>query len=1152
MDFYEVVDQVVKLLQQRGRLTYRSLKVQFQLDDATCEALKDELLFSHPVVDHESRGVVWIGASEAKPAPVSAFPSAQTSQLPTAEEEPHTQIESLSTEHRLPEAERRQLTVMFCDLVDSTKLSSQLDPEEYRNIVRTYQKVCTEVIQRYEGHIAQLLGDGLLIYFGYPQAHEDDAQRAVRTGLGILAAMEDQHTRLQREKGLQLSVRLGIHTGLVVVGALGEAGRQEQLALGETPNIAARIQGLAAPNTLVVSSATYHLIQGYFACQELGVQTLRGVAEPIAVYRVLSESGATSRLDVAQPRGLTPLVGREQEVALLAGRWEQVKAGHGHVVLLTGDAGIGKSRLVQVLKDHIATEPHVRWECRSAEYYENTTLFPLVELFQRLLQFHAEDTLDEKLGKLEQTLRQYRLPLEETIPLFAPLLSLPLSEDRYPPLALSPQRQRQKTLETIITILLELAEHQPVLFILEDLHWTDPTTLELLNLLIDQTPTASILVLMTCRPHFQPHWSRKSYLSEVTVHRLSPTQVAQIVNRMTDGKTFPAEVLQQILTKTDGVPLFVEELTKAILESGHLKDVNGHYELVGSFSTFAIPSTLQDSLMARLDRLVTAKGIAQLAAVIGRQFSFELLQAISQLDAMMLQRELGRLVEAELVYQRGLPPQTTYTFKHALIQDAAYESLLKSTRQHYHQRIAQVLEAQFPETAETQPELLAQHYTEANLTEKGVHYWYTAGQKASERSAHAEAISHLRQGLAFLEMLPETSERVQREVDLLIALGASLLAIKGYAASEMEQTYTRARHLCEQLENPRQLFIVLRGLWNYYQGRAEFQMAHTLSKQLLALAQQVQDTAMLLAAHRTLGATLYHVGAVASAHTHFAQGIALYDLQQHRASTFLHGEDAGVVCRILDASSLWCLGYPDQGLRQSQAAIALAQHIGHPFSLGFAWSNTAIFHQLRREVRAAQACADAVISLATEQRFPQWKALGSLLYGWARVQQGQAEEGSAQISQSLTAWRATGAEIGRPYSLALLAEAHGTIGEPETGLTVLTDALTLVDTTGARWYESECYRLKGELLLQQSSDNQAEAETCFTQAISIAQNQSAKSWELRAATSLAKLWQQQGKRQEAYDLLAPVYHWFTEGFDTADLKDAKALLDALGEQRHDV
>jgi predicted ATPase len=611
------------------------------------------------------------------------------------------------------------------------------------------------------------------------------------------------------------------------------------------------------------------------------------------------------------------------------------------------------------------------------------------------------------------------------------------------------------------------------------------------------------------------------------------------------GKILPVEIIEQLVDKTDGVPLYVEEMTKAVLESGRLQDVDGQYVMTGTLSSFAIPATLQDSLMARLDRLVTAKAVAQYAAVIGRQFSYDLLHAVSQVDEVMLQHELGRLVEAEIVYQRGLPPQSTYVFKHALIQDAAYQSLLKSTRQQYHQRIAQVLEARFPEIVKTQPELLAHHSTEAGLTEKAVHYWHHAGQRAIERSAHVEAIAHLRQGLALLQTLPETPQRLQREVDMLITLGASLIAVKGFAAREVGETYTAARQLCEHLEDPYQLFPVLRGLWHYYNVRAEHQTAHALSEQLLTLAQQVQDSAMLVAAYRALGATLLWLGAVAAALTPLTQGMALHDPQQHRASAFLYGEDAGVMCHCFAARALWYLGYPDQGLARSHEAVTLARQNAHPFSLANAMGWAAMVHQYRREVQAAQEHAEAAISLATQHGFPFFRAVGSMLSGWALAHQGQVKEGIGQIQQGLMAWRATGAESNRSYFLALLAEAHGTQGEPGAGLTVLTEALTLVDTTGERWYEPELHRLKGALLLQQNADNQAEAESCFAQAIAIAQNQQAKSLELRAATSLARLWQQQGKRQEAYDLLAPIYGWFTEGFDMADLKEAKALLDAL-------
>jgi class 3 adenylate cyclase/predicted ATPase len=1141
MTFDDILAQVLTLLQREGRVSYRALKRRFDLNDEYLEDLKDEIIKAKRLaIDEEGSVLVWTGNTQE-----TVSQPALTAQQPSAQAKPSPQVESPPAARRLPEAERRQLTVMFCDLVDSTQLSSRLDPEEYRDVVRVYQRVCSAIITRFDGHIAQLLGDGLLVYFGYPHAHEDDPHRAIRAALGILAAMGNLNTHLQREKGIQLGVRLGIHTGLVVIGDMGGGGRQEQLALGETPNIASRIQGRAEPNTLAISEATYRLVEGYFTCESLGEHTLRGVSQPLHIYRVLGESGVHSRLEVAQTRGLTPLVGREQEVGLLLERWQQAKFGQGQVVLLTGDAGIGKSRLVQVLKEHVINEPHTRWECRSSEYYQNTALFPLVDLFQRLLRFQVEDTPDQKVGKLEHMLSKYRLPLEESVQLFAPLLSLPISENRYPLLNLSPQRQRQKTLETIIAILLELAERQPVLFILEDLHWTDPTTLELLNLLIDQTPTASLLVLLTCRPHFQPAWHHRSYLTEITVNRLSHTQVEQIVHRLTDGKTLPTEVLQQIIAKTDGVPLFVEEMTKAILESGQLTAIDGHYEHTGSFSTFAIPATLQDSLMARLDRLVSAKGIAQLAAVIGRQFSYELLQAVSQLDASTLQRDLGRLVEAELLYQRGLPPQTTYIFKHALIQDAAYESLLRSTRQQYHQWIAQVLEEHFPETAEAQPELLAHHYTEARMSEHAMPYWQRAGERAVQRSAYVEAINHLTKGLEALQALPDTPARLQHELVMQTTLGSMLMATKGWGAQEVEHAYARARELCRQVGDMPQLSVVLLGLRTYYLMRVELRTARELVEQQIALVQRQPDPTRHLLAHYALDGVLFYLGEFVPVRRHLLRNMALYTSAQQRSLVFHYGFDLGVTGLAYVAMALWGLGYPDQARTILHKALALAQEVSHPFSRTSVLQLAAIFHYIWREEQRAQERAEAMMVLATEQEFPLFVAAGTCWRGQSLLMQGQAEAGLVQMQQGLAAWRATGGELAVPWWLALLAEAHGITGKPETGLTALTEALTLADTTGERWYESELYRLKGALLLQQSSDNQVEAEACFHKALDIARSQQAKSFELRTATSLARLWQQQGKRQEAHDLLAPVYGWFTEGFDTADLKDAKALLDEL-------
>ena len=657
MTFEEVLDQAMAMLQRRGRLTYRTLQLHFQLDDAHLEALKDELIYGQRLaIDEDGRVLVWTGGAEAPPSPVPPVP--QVAPPP-------------------PDAERRQLTVLFCDLVDSTQLAGQLDPEDYRQVVRTYQSTAAQVIQRFDGHIAQYLGDGLLVYFGYPQAHEDDAQRAVHTGLALVEAIEALHPRLERDTGVRLAVRVGMHTGLVVVGEVGGGQRQEQLALGDTPNLAARIQSLAAPNTVVISAATQRLVEGYFTCIDLGTHTLKGVATPQPVRRVVRASGAQTRLEVAARRGLSPLVGRESEVTLLQERWAQVKEGLGQVVLLHGEAGIGKSRLAQVLKEHVAGDAHTRIECRSSPYYQHTAWYPITDLCERAWQLARDDTPETRLGKVEQALRLYRLNLAETVPLFATLLALSLPADRYPPLTLSPQRQRQKTLETIQAMVLDQAERQPVLFILEDVHWLDPTTLELLGLLVEQAPTMRVLLLLTGRPTFQSPWEPRSYVTHTTVSRLTRPQVERLVVHVAGGKPLPSVILQQLVDKADGVPLFVEEMTKTVLESGLLRRQRWPLRADRASPALAIPATLHDSLMARLDRLGAAKGVAQLGATIGRQFAYELLQAVSPLDEATLQQGLRQLVEAELVYQRGAPPQATYTFKHALIQDAAYQSLLQ-------------------------------------------------------------------------------------------------------------------------------------------------------------------------------------------------------------------------------------------------------------------------------------------------------------------------------------------------------------------------------------------------------------------------------------------------------------------------------------------
>jgi predicted ATPase/class 3 adenylate cyclase/DNA-binding winged helix-turn-helix (wHTH) protein len=1042
----------------------------------------------------------------------------------------------------IPEAERRQLTVLFCDLADSTRLAGRLDPEDFREIVLAYQAICVEVLQRFDGHVAQYLSDGLLVYFGYPQAHEDDAQRAVRAGLGIFDAMGALNTRLEREKGIRLAVRIGIHTGPVVVGPIGSGSRHEQLALGETPHLAARLQSLVAPNMVAISATTHRLVQGYFHCDDLGSPTLKGVETPLRVYRVVAESAAQSRLDVAT--GLTPLVGREHEVGLLRECWAQSRDWLGQVVLLSGEAGIGKSRLIQVLKEHMAGDAHTRVECRGSSYYQQSAFYPVVEHVQRLLQFRKNDTPEAKLHKLEALLVLYGFALEEVVPLFTGLLSLPLVE-RYAPLALTPERQKQKTLEVLLTWLLREAERQPVCLIMEDLHWVDPSTLEWLSLLIDQIPLKRVFMLLTFRPDFQPPWAVRSHLTHVRLGRLSPRQTEEMIGQVVGDKALPVEVIQKVVATTDGVPLFVEELTKMVVELGLVMVRDGRYELTRPLSSLAIPATLHDSLMARLDRLGSAKQVAQLGAVVGREFAYEVLQAVAPMEEAILQQGLAQLTNAELLYQRGMLPQTRYIFKHALIQDAAYQSLLKSTRQQYHQRIAQAIIARFPEVAETQPELLAQHYTEAGLSVQAMPYWQHAGERALQRSAYVEAIAHLTTGLTVLQTLPQTPARTQQELMLHVALGGALVAVQGYATPEVARVYTRARELCRQLGDTPQLFPVLRGLFVFYLSYGQLQTAQNLAEHLLRQAERQAEVAPQILGHYLLGLALFCRGTPVEAVRHFEQAIAAYDFERHRQLVHVYGIDLGVVARGWMALSLWLLGYPDQALVQSQEAWTLAQELAHPYSLAAAQILLAWLHQFRQEAQAAYDRAVDSTALATQQGFPLFVAWGTVPQGWALTRQEQWAAGTATMREGLEAAIATGSEVFHPYFLALLAEAYGTAGQPEAGLRLLGEAQDVVVRTGERFYEAELDRLTGVLQLAQAPAAQAEAEHHMRHALDIARHQQAKSLELRVATSLSHLWKQQGKRVEARELLASIYGWFTEGFDTTDLQQAKALLAAL-------
>jgi predicted ATPase len=770
----------------------------------------------------------------------------------------------------------------------------------------------------------------------------------------------------------------------------------------------------------------------------------------------------------------------------------------------------------------------------------------VIEHVRRVLRLNRHDSPEAALDKLERALQVYRFSQAEVVPLLAALLSVPLPADRYPALTLTPQQQRQQTLDVLVAWLVEEAEHRPVLAVYEDVHWVDPSTLELLGMLVEQSPTVPMLHVSVFRPDFVPPWPPRSHITPLTLNRLERSQVEPLIRNLAGNKTLPAEVVSHIVARTDGVPLYVEELTKMLLESDLLRGDRDHYVLTGPLASTTIPATLHDALMARLDRLPAAKAVAQLGAVLGREFAYVLLQALAPLDKATLQAPLEQLVAAELLYQRGRPPHATYRFKHALIQDAAYASLLKSTRQQVHWQTAQVLEAQFPETVETQPELVAQHYTEAGLTEQAIPYWHRAGQQALQRSATLEAVRHLSTALTLLATLPETLARAQQELDLQIALGSALSATKGMAAPEVEQTYARARALCHQLGETPQLFPTLRGLCRFYQGRGALRKARELGEELYRLAQRETAPTSRLEAHDALGQTLFFLGEYATARIHLEQGIALTDPTVERLLVLHHGVSPGVRCLAYVSNTLWCLGYPAQAVRWSQEALALAEWLAHPFSLVLAQLWIAYLHHQRREASAVQVQAEAFLALAIAQGFPVLVGLGTCCQGWALAMQGKSAAGLAQLRQGLATVLATGQELARPRCLVLLAEAAGHAGQVEEGLPLLAEALTALEVNGYGDLLAEAYRLQGMLLLRQALPDTTQAEACFQQALAIARLQQAKSWELRAAMSLSRLWQQQGKRAEARELLAPTYGWFTEGFDTADLQDARALLEELG------
>jgi class 3 adenylate cyclase/tetratricopeptide (TPR) repeat protein len=1030
-------------------------------------------------------------------------------------------------------AERRQLTVVFVDLVASTALSAQLDPEEMRDVLRAYQNAVTGEIARIEGHVAKLMGDGVLAYFGWPRAHEDEAERAVRAGLAVIEAVE----RLSAPSGEPLACRVGIATGLVVVGDLvGEGAAREEAVVGETPNLAARLQHHAEPGTVVIADGTRRHLGKLFELRALGATQLKGFEHPVSSFQVLREHATSSRFEAQRSSRVLPMVGRDQELALVLDRWQQAGAGEGQAMLLVGEAGIGKSRLVQAMLDVVAGGENIILRYQCSPHHTGTALWPIIQQLRFAAGLVPADTETANLDKLEVLLRQAAADIDEAVPLIATLLGIDAGQ-RYTVLNLSPQQQRARTLVVLVEQLLGLARRRPVLMVVEDTHWIDPTTLELLGQALDRIAGARVLMLLTSRPDNQPSLGGHPHVTRLTLNRLGRTPTEAIVAGLTGGASLLPEVLEEIAARTDGVPLFVEELTKAVLETG----------TTGSGG--AVPTSLHASLMARLDRVPDVKEVAQTAACIGREFAYPLLAEVSPLPEAELQGALDRLANAELVFRRGMPPEASYTFKHALVRDAAHESLLKTRRQQLHARIVQALEAQFPEVATAQPELLAHHCAEGGLIERAVDYWFAAGERALRASANVEAVQHLSQGIRLLTTsLPDTPGRQRTELQFQISLGATLLATRGWAASEAVQAYRRADELCRALGDHRERFKVVLGLWFFYLTRGETQEAKSLGDELFALAEQQNDDDLRLQALHAAWGICTWLGEFAAGREHAERGLALYSPAKHASHALTYGgHDPGVCGWARGGMDLWFLGYPDQADEYVHRAVALAEEIGHPPTVAHALNYGILCQQFRRDAATVRSWGERMACLAAEHGLALFGATAIAAHGWVLADEGQVTGSLSELRRGMEGCIGLGMRLFEPYHKALLAEAYLAVGDGTAALGLVEDAMRFAEESGVHFWDAELLRLKGRLLTRLSPPgaNPQEVEACYRGALEIARSQDSRSLELRGAFDLAGWWRDQGRRSEAHDLLAPIYGWFTEGFDTPDLREAKVLLDKL-------
>jgi class 3 adenylate cyclase/predicted ATPase len=1054
--------------------------------------------------------------------------------------------EKILTSKSALEGERKQVTVLFADMKGSMELMTDRDPEDARKLLDPILEHMMEAVHHFEGTVNKVMGDGIMALFGAPLAHEDHAVRACYAALRMQESVRRHAENVRRAEGVSIHIRIGLNSGAVVMRSIGNDLQMDYSAIGQTVHLASRMEQMAAPGTIMLAADSLRLAEGYVQVRPIGPVNVKGMPAPVEVYELAGAGAARTRLQAATARGLTRFVGRDGEIEKLRQTLEHARAGRGQVVAVVGEPGVGKSRLFYEFTHSHRTDDWLIVESGSVSYGKATPYLPLIDLLKAYFKIQDRDNQREIREKVTGKLLTLDEALKSTLPALLTLLDVTVDDNDWQ--GLDPAERRRRTLEAVKRVLLRESQVQPLLVVFEDLHWIDSETQAFLDSLIESLPTARFLLLVNYRPEYRHGWGNKTYYSQIRIDPLPPESAMEVLGALLGDDRALLPLKDLLIARTEGTPFFLEESVRTLVEMNVLGGERGNYRLAKPIESTQVPASVQAVLAARIDRLtLEAKQLLQCASVIGKDFPFALLQGVAELSEENLRRELALLQAAEFIYETRLFPDLEYTFKHALTHEVAYGSLLQDRRRGLHGRIVEAIEKLYADRLIEQVERLAHHSVRAELWEKTVEYLHQAGKKAAVRSATQEAIAYFEQALEALEHLPESRPRIEKAIDIRVDLGPVLIATKGFQAPDVEENYSRAHALCEQFGETPQLFPVLWGLAMARNLRGELRVGRELGDRLLVLADRANDPALLLEAHHAGWGNLSILGELTSAWFHLEQGFAIYDQQKHKHHAFLYGgHDPGVCCGYHAAEVLWLLGYPDHALRRSKDSLALARELSHPSTMSFALSWAAWFHQYRGERRAVRVRVEEGMTLATGQGFSSRRVQAPFLQGWLLVEEGHEQAGITEMAKILAADRTRGVS-GRWIAqyAALLADAYRKSGRTIEGLRVVNEQQSRVHISGARFYQAEVHRIKGELLLAQDAADKGGAEACFQNALQVARGQSAKSLELRAAMSLSRLWQSQNKQGEARELLAGVYNWFTEGFDTADLRQARALLEEL-------